>query len=73
MQYLNLSYFFSYKQRKFNLFREESEGYAKLIVELNQDVNEETDWKTVLEIIQSLIGMQVSIFLLWIYVLYFLT
>lgn len=60
--YLNLSCFFSYKQRKFNLFREESEGYAKLIVELNQDVNEETDWKTVLEIIQSLIGMHISIF-----------
>lgn len=29
-----------YKQQKFNLLREESEGYAKLITELNQDVNE---------------------------------
>lgn len=45
-----------YKQRKFNLFREESEGYAKLIVELNQDISEDTEWKTILEIIQALIG-----------------
>ncbi|XP_072941770.1 THO complex subunit 2 isoform X2 [Epargyreus clarus] len=45
-----------YKQRKFNLFREESEGYAKLIVELNQEISENTEWKTLLEIIQSLIG-----------------
>ncbi|XP_063616072.1 THO complex subunit 2 [Cydia splendana] len=45
-----------YKQRKFNLFREESEGYAKLIVELNQEVTEQTEWKGLLEIIQSLIG-----------------
>ena len=28
----------SYKQQKFNLFREESEGYAKLVTELNQDL-----------------------------------
>ena len=27
---------YSYKQQKFNLFREECEGYAKLITELNQ-------------------------------------
>lgn len=47
---------FSYKQRKFNLFREESEGYSKLIVELNQEISENTEWKTLLEIIQSLIG-----------------
>ncbi|XP_045527093.1 THO complex subunit 2 isoform X1 [Pieris brassicae] len=45
-----------YKQRKFNLFREESEGYAKLIVELNQEISEDTEWKSILEIIQSLIG-----------------
>ncbi|XP_012547253.2 THO complex subunit 2 isoform X1 [Bombyx mori] len=45
-----------YKQRKFNLFREESEGYSKLIVELNQEINEDTEWKNLLEIIQSLIG-----------------
>lgn len=47
----------SYKQRKFNLFREESEGYAKLIVELNQEISEDTEWKNLLEIVQSLIGM----------------
>ncbi|XP_048481158.1 THO complex subunit 2 isoform X2 [Plutella xylostella] len=45
-----------YKQRKFNLFREESEGYAKLIVELNQEISEDMDYKSLLEIIQSLIG-----------------
>ncbi|CAH0721695.1 unnamed protein product, partial [Brenthis ino] len=45
-----------YKQRKFNLFREESEGYSKLIVELNQEISEDMEWKAVLEIIQSLIG-----------------
>ncbi|GBP63211.1 THO complex subunit 2 [Eumeta japonica] len=45
-----------YKQRKFNLFREESEGYAKLISELNQELDEGTEWKTLLEITQSLIG-----------------
>ena len=28
----------SYKQQKYNLFREESEGYAKLVTELNQDL-----------------------------------
>lgn len=50
--------FSSYKQRKFNLFREESEGYSKLIVELNQEISEDTEWKTILEIIQSLIGMK---------------
>lgn len=51
--------FYSYKQRKFNLFREESEGYSKLIVELNQEISEDTEWKTILEIIQSLIGMTI--------------
>lgn len=50
--------FYSYKQRKFNLFREESEGYSKLIVELNQEISEDMEWKTILEIIQSLIGMK---------------
>ena len=33
-----LNFNFSYKQQKFNLFREECEGYAKLITELNQDL-----------------------------------
>ncbi|XP_052864663.1 THO complex subunit 2 [Anopheles cruzii] len=46
-----------YKQRRFNLFREESEGYAKLITELNQEFNQETiTVLDVLEIIKSLIG-----------------
>ncbi|KAK3925484.1 THO complex subunit 2 [Frankliniella fusca] len=43
-----------YKQRKFNLFREESEGYAKLIVELNQGLS--GDPVVTLEAIKSLIG-----------------
>jgi len=43
---------FSYKQQKFNLLREESEGFAKLITELNQDVSHEV----VLQNIKSLIG-----------------
>jgi len=42
----------SYKQQKFNLLREESEGYAKLITELIQDVSHEV----VLQNIKSLIG-----------------
>ena len=29
-----------YKQQKFNLLREESEGYAKLITELNQEIDD---------------------------------
>ncbi|KAK0079733.1 hypothetical protein PV325_000884 [Microctonus aethiopoides] len=44
-----------YKQRKFNLFREESEGYSKLIVELNQD-RPIDEVSTTLEIVKSLIG-----------------
>ncbi|XP_049790874.1 THO complex subunit 2 isoform X2 [Schistocerca nitens] len=45
-----------YKQRKFNLFREESEGYAKLITELNQEVSGNVTPKNILEVIKSLIG-----------------
>ncbi|XP_063708097.1 THO complex subunit 2 [Culicoides brevitarsis] len=45
-----------YKQRRFNLFREESEGYAKLITELNQEANEQFTVQNALEIIKSLIG-----------------
>lgn len=47
----------SYKQQKFNLLREESEGYAKLIVELNKDINESSDTQKVLGVINSLIGI----------------
>ncbi|XP_055634886.1 THO complex subunit 2 isoform X2 [Toxorhynchites rutilus septentrionalis] len=45
-----------YKQRRFNLFREESEGYAKLITELNQDFTDTITVQSILEIIKSLIG-----------------
>ncbi|XP_066999560.2 THO complex subunit 2 isoform X2 [Anabrus simplex] len=45
-----------YKQRKFNLFREESEGYAKLITELNQEVSGNVNARNILEVIKSLIG-----------------
>ncbi|XP_018897836.2 THO complex subunit 2 isoform X2 [Bemisia tabaci] len=44
-----------YKQRKFNLFREESEGYAKLITELNQE-DSSVNAMYSLETIKSLIG-----------------
>lgn len=52
----------SYKQRKFNLFREESEGYSKLIVELNQE-RPESEVASTLEIVKSLIGTNISIFI----------
>ncbi|XP_008192636.2 THO complex subunit 2 isoform X2 [Tribolium castaneum] len=45
-----------YKQRKFNLFREECEGFAKLQTELNQEFGENTSHEDVLDIVQSLIG-----------------
>lgn len=54
--YVNPMNDFSYKQRRFNLFREESEGYAKLITELNQEFNESITVQGILEIIKSLIG-----------------
>lgn len=44
-----------YKQHKFNLYREEMEGYAKLITECDPD-SEGQDVRYVLEVIQSLIG-----------------
>ncbi|BFZ15044.1 hypothetical protein BsWGS_18083 [Bradybaena similaris] len=45
-----------YKQQKFNLLREESEGYSKLITELNSDLIRKTTWEQVLQNIKSLIG-----------------
>ncbi|XP_017047454.1 THO complex subunit 2 [Drosophila ficusphila] len=45
-----------YKQRRFNLFREESEGFAKLITELNQEFEESTTPESIMDIIKSLIG-----------------
>uniref|UniRef100_A0A6B2KWN0 THO complex subunit 2 n=1 Tax=Arcella intermedia TaxID=1963864 RepID=A0A6B2KWN0_9EUKA len=43
------------KQQKFNLLREESEGYSKLIAELNCGVNE-ASLTHLLEVVHSLIG-----------------
>ncbi|XP_076446186.1 THO complex subunit 2-like [Babylonia areolata] len=45
-----------YKQQKFNLLREESEGYSKLLVELNQDFADHVTPESVLQHIKSLIG-----------------
>uniref|UniRef100_A0A4X2LDQ8 THO complex subunit 2 n=1 Tax=Vombatus ursinus TaxID=29139 RepID=A0A4X2LDQ8_VOMUR len=46
-----------YKQQKFNLLREESEGYAKLIAELGQDLSGNvTTSDLILENVKSLIG-----------------
>ncbi|CAL8281423.1 unnamed protein product [Arctogadus glacialis] len=45
-----------YKQQKFNLLREENEGYAKLISELGQDLSGNITSHVVLESIKSLIG-----------------
>jgi len=44
-----------YKQQKFNLFREENEGYAKLVTELNQDLSTVSP-SYIIEVIKSLIG-----------------
>ncbi|XP_073497185.1 THO complex subunit 2 [Phyllobates terribilis] len=45
-----------YKQQKFNLLREENEGYAKLISELGQDLSGSITSDLILENIKSLIG-----------------
>uniref|UniRef100_A0A2K5EI19 THO complex subunit 2 n=1 Tax=Aotus nancymaae TaxID=37293 RepID=A0A2K5EI19_AOTNA len=45
-----------YKQQKFNLLREENEGYAKLIAELGQDLSGSITSDLILENIKSLIG-----------------
>lgn len=49
--------FFSYVQQKFNLFREQNEGFSKIIIELlsEQYLNEET-YQNILNNIISLIG-----------------
>ena len=47
-----------YKQQKFNLLREENEGYAKLITELNQEID---DTITPLYILQ--VNVSLDIFL----------
>lgn len=48
----------SYKQQKFNLLREENEGYAKLIAELGQDLSGNITSDLILENIKSLIGKE---------------
>lgn len=53
---------YSYKQQKFNLLREENEGYAKLITELGQDLSGNITSHIVLESIKSLIGMKPLVF-----------
>ncbi|KAI6648846.1 THO complex 2 (predicted), isoform CRA_b [Oopsacas minuta] len=45
-----------YKQQKFNLFREENEGYAKLIVELEFSTRVTRDPDLLLSHVQALIG-----------------
>ncbi|XP_046643816.1 THO complex subunit 2-like isoform X8 [Daphnia pulicaria] len=45
-----------YKQQKFNLLREENEGYAKLITELNQEIDDTITPLYILQVVQSLIG-----------------
>ncbi|KAJ7383765.1 THO complex subunit 2 [Desmophyllum pertusum] len=45
-----------YKQQKFNLVREESEGYGKLVTELGQEISRHVTSARVLENIKSLIG-----------------
>ena len=45
-----------YKQQKFNLFREENEGYAKLVVELEFSARITRDADLLLSHVQALIG-----------------
>lgn len=49
----------SYKQQKFNLFREENEGYSKLISELGHERRPGTAAAAMLDNIRSLIGVYV--------------
>jgi THO complex subunit 2 len=45
-----------YKQKRFNLFREENEGYAKLMTELNKDFTDSDSELKTIEMVKSLIG-----------------
>ena len=47
----------SYKQQKFNLFREENEGYSKLLAELGHEKRLDVAAPAMLENIKSLIGV----------------
>ena len=53
---LSFSLLLSYKQQKFNLFREESEGYSKLVAELGHESLTGVSPNAVLDSIKSLIG-----------------
>ena len=46
----------SFKQQKFNLFREENEGYSKLIAELGHDHRRQEEAPIFMENVKSLIG-----------------
>ena len=46
----------SFKQQKFNLFREESEGYSKLIAELGHNHRRPEQAPVFMENVKSLIG-----------------
>lgn len=50
---------FSYKQHKFNLFREENEGYSKLVSELGHERRPSVVAAAMLDNIKSLIGEEV--------------
>ncbi len=54
--YLFFLFFCSYKQQKFNLFREENEGYSKLVVELGHEERPLAAAPAMLDNIRSLIG-----------------
>jgi len=47
---------YSFKQQKFNLFREESEGYSKLIAELGHNHRQPEHAPVFMENMKSLIG-----------------
>ena len=47
---------YSFKQQKFNLFREESEGYSKLIAELGHNHRRPEQAPVFMENVKSLIG-----------------
>ena len=53
---MSFSLLLSYKQQKFNLFREESEGYSKLVAELGHESLTGVSPNAVLDSIKSLIG-----------------
>ncbi|XP_022086856.1 THO complex subunit 2-like isoform X2 [Acanthaster planci] len=55
-KYVRLKTKLFYKQQKFNLLREESEGYSKLGAELAQVTSSQSNHEQLLESIKSLIG-----------------